>query len=119
MGAYSRRAGEGGCDKEETAERVLFSSGATALWSDTSIHKPARGKASVKLLMYYFSFAWATFTCSLPQKALLNAALLRVGTGMWPVPAAHCASVQGPSCEFSIELLPTGPLQPTVLFYQM
>lgn len=44
-GAYSRRTGEGGCDKGETGEHPLFLQfRSTALWPDTSIHKPARGK---------------------------------------------------------------------------
>lgn len=45
-GAYSRRTGEGGYDKGETGEHPLFLQfRSTALWPDTSIHKPARGKA--------------------------------------------------------------------------
>lgn len=81
-------AGEGGCDKRETDEH-LFSSGATALWPDTSIHKPARGKACVKHLMHCLSFAWATFTCSLPKEIPIPAQ----GHGRAAHPAARCVQM--------------------------
>lgn len=54
-------------------------------------------KSCVKLIMYNFLSIWAAFPRSLPEQILSQ-----LTCSLWPVPTAHCISVQGPCGELAL-----------------
>lgn len=71
-------------------------------------------KSCVKLIMYNFLSIWAAFPRSLPEQILSQ-----LTCSLWPVPTAHCTSVQGPCGELALRCYQQALSQPAVLVCQM
>lgn len=101
---------------------ILFSSGAQLCGQILQSTNLQEEKPCVKLIMYNFLFTWATFTRSLPEQtpSLPKCSLLGVGTGMWPVPTAHCAWGRGSCGELALscyqQALSNRFVSPNVIF---